>query len=135
MTELIKSQLCVIIVMTYCGLAAALIYDFFTLFIKRIVKKSKVSKIIIRIFGYLVIGMLAADFLMYCQNGKVTFSELTFTKPGVYTYKVNEVPGTDTDVDYDGMESTVTITVTEKNAIGDLDAKVTYTSINGQEHN
>ena len=60
-------------VMTYCGLAAALIYDFFTLFIKRIVKKSKVSKIIIRIFGYLVIGMLAADFLMYCQNGKVTF--------------------------------------------------------------
>ena len=67
------------------------------------------------------------------QNGKVTFSELTFTKPGVYTYKVNEVPGTDTDVDYDGMESTVTITVTEKNAIGDLDAKVTYTSINGQD--
>ena len=55
------------------------------------------------------------------QNGKVTFSELTFTKPGVYTYKVNEVPGTDTDVDYDGMESTVTITVTEKNAIGDLE--------------
>ena len=67
------------------------------------------------------------------QNGKVTFSELTFTKPGVYTYKVNEVSGTDTDVDYDGMESTVTITVTEKNAIGDLDAKVTYTSINGQD--
>ena len=46
---------------------------------------------------------------------------------------MNEVPGTDTDVDYDGMESTVTITVTEKNAIGDLDAKVTYTSINGQD--
>ena len=87
MTELIKSQLCVSIVMTYCGLAAALIYDFFTLFIKRIVKKSKVSKIIIRIFGYLVIGMLAADFLMYCQNGKVTFLGLVCFAFGLWLWR------------------------------------------------
>ena len=30
MTDLIRSQLSTIFVMTYCGLAASLVYDFFT---------------------------------------------------------------------------------------------------------
>ena len=67
------------------------------------------------------------------QNGKATFDELTFTKPGTYTYKVQENSGTNADVDYDAMETTMTVVVTEKNAVGDLQATVTYTSINGQD--
>ena len=67
------------------------------------------------------------------QNGKATFGELTFTKPGTYTYKVQENSDPNTDVDYDAMETTMTVVVTEKNAVGDLQATVTYTSINGQD--
>lgn len=74
MTNLIQSQLGVIIVMTYCGLTSGLIYEFFTLFIMRFIKKNKIMQIVVRMFGYIVIGMMAADFMMYCQNGKITFT-------------------------------------------------------------
>ncbi len=48
------------------------------------------------------------------QNGKATFSKLTFNKAGVYTYTITEVKGSDTNVDYDGMTVKMTVTVTEK---------------------
>ena len=65
------------------------------------------------------------------QNGKATFSKLTFNKAGVYTYTITEVKGSDTNVDYDAMTVTMTVTVTEKNAAGDLQASVKYSAEGG----
>ncbi|WP_045762921.1 Spy0128 family protein, partial [Streptococcus infantis] len=64
------------------------------------------------------------------KNGKATFSELTFEKPGTYTYKITEVAGSDTNVDYDGMEVTLTVTVTQ-NAQDKLEVQAVYTSTGG----
>ena len=65
------------------------------------------------------------------KNGKVTFSELSFSNPGTYKYKITELKGSDTNVDYDAMTVTMTVTVTEKNAVGDLEATVKYSSEGG----
>ena len=64
------------------------------------------------------------------KNGKATFSQLTFEKPGTYTYKITEVAGSDKDVDYDGMEVTLTVTVTQ-NAQDKLEVEAVYTSTGG----
>ncbi|KXT79340.1 hypothetical protein SORDD14_01857 [Streptococcus oralis] len=61
---------------------------------------------------------------------KVTFDKITYTQAGTYTYKITEVAGKDTDVDYDAMEITATVEVT-KNAKGNLEAKVTYKGTGG----
>ena len=45
-------------------------------------------------------------------NGKITFDTLTFGKTGVYNYKVREVVGTDTSIEYDSVERAVVVTVT-----------------------
>ena len=65
------------------------------------------------------------------KNGKVTFSELSFSNPGTYKYKITELKGSDANVDYDAMTVTMTVTVTEKNAVGDLEATVKYSSEGG----
>ena len=45
-------------------------------------------------------------------DGRVVFSNLSFEKPGTYTYTVEEVKGNNEDIIYDGMKATVSITVT-----------------------
>lgn len=45
-------------------------------------------------------------------DGRVTFSNLSFEKPGTYTYTVEEVKGNNEDIIYDGMKAKVSITVT-----------------------
>ena len=65
------------------------------------------------------------------KNGKATFSKLTFSKPGTYTYTITELPGSDKNIDYDAMSVTMTVTVTEKNAAGDLQATVKYSAAGG----
>ncbi|KXU16428.1 hypothetical protein SORDD17_00361 [Streptococcus oralis] len=73
-----------------------------------------------------------AEEIVTNKNGKVTFGDLNFTKAGVYTYKITEIAGTDRDIDYDGMEITMTVTITEKNAVGDLQADVRYVATGGE---
>ena len=63
-------------------------------------------------------------------DGKATFSKLTFNKPGVHTYTITEIPGSDANVDYDAMTVTMTVTVTE-NAQGELQAAVKYSAEGG----
>ena len=46
------------------------------------------------------------------SDGRVAFSNLSFEKPGTYTYTVEEVKGNNEDIIYDGMKATVSITVT-----------------------
>ena len=64
------------------------------------------------------------------KTGKASFSELSFTKEGTYTYTITETKGSDTNVDYDAMEVTMTVKVT-KNAAGDLEASVKYSGTGG----
>ena len=52
------------------------------------------------------------------KNGKATFSELSFSNPGTYKYKITELKGSDANVDYDAMTVTMTVTVTEKKCSG-----------------
>ena len=46
------------------------------------------------------------------------------------TYTITEIPGSDTNVDYDAMTVTMTVNVTE-NAQGDLQATVKYSAEGG----
>lgn len=46
--------------------------------------------------------------------GTVSFGEITYTKAGVYQYRVTEVQGTTAGMVYDNRAYTVTVTVTEK---------------------
>ena len=64
-------------------------------------------------------------------DGKVSFSELTFNKTGVYKYKITEKAGSDAAVDYDAMEITMTVEVTQ-DAAGVLKTKVTYSAEGGE---
>ena len=64
------------------------------------------------------------------KDGKASFSQLSFTKEGTYTYTITETKGSEKDVDYDAMEVTMTVKVT-KNAAGDLEASVKYSGTGG----
>lgn len=44
-------------------------------------------------------------------KGKIVISDLSLSKPGVYHYRVTEVPGNDEDVVYDKLEANITIQV------------------------
>ena len=57
-------------------------------------------------------------------DGSVTFPEIPFTKPGTYTFTMNEVAGSDKTITYDGTEYKATVTVTEQNADGAYDGKL-----------
>ncbi len=64
-------------------------------------------------------------------------SLIQLDKVGIYKYRITEVAGSDTEVDYDGMSVIATVTVTEKkdssgSYLGEYEYTVTYTSKNGQ---
>lgn len=56
-------------------------------------------------------------------NGQVTFSELSFTQPGTYTFTISEVNDGQQGVTYDETERKVTVTV-EDDRLGNLIASV-----------
>lgn len=56
-------------------------------------------------------------------NGQVTFSELSFTQTGTYTFTISEVNDGQQGVTYDEAERKVTVTV-EDNCLGNLIASV-----------
>ena len=61
-------------------------------------------------------------------KGKIVFSNLSLSKPGVYHYRVTEVPGNDEDVVYDKLQADVTVQVARETTDGreKLVAKVVY---------
>ena len=65
-------------------------------------------------------------------DGKITFSELSFDKVGVYNYTVKEVKGNKPDVDYDEMTIAVKVTVTKDEDSGLLTAKTEMTATGGE---
>ncbi|MCJ1662998.1 YSIRK-type signal peptide-containing protein [Staphylococcus sp. NRL 18/288] len=58
------------------------------------------------------------------KGGKVSFAELSYNEEGTHTYKVKEVVGTDTNIDYDPMEATVTVNVSKNSTTGNYDVVV-----------
>ena len=59
-------------------------------------------------------------------RGNVSFDELTFEAPGVYTFRISEVKGTEEGMTYDEGAYTVTVTVVD-NGEGQLEASLSYT--------
>ena len=61
-------------------------------------------------------------------KGKIIFSDLSLSKPGIYHYRVTEVPGNDEDVVYDKLEANITIQVVRETVDNQvkLVAKVVY---------
>lgn len=63
-------------------------------------------------------------------GGNVSFDELTFEAPGVYTFRISEVKGTEEGMTYDESVYTITVTVVD-NGEGQLEASLSYTK-NGE---
>ena len=59
-------------------------------------------------------------------RGNVSFDELTFEAPGVYTFRISEVKGTEEGMTYDESVYTITVTVVD-NGEGQLEASLSYT--------
>lgn len=75
----------------------------------------------------------AADISRTAKNdagGNVSFDELTFEAPGVYTFRISEVKGTEEGMTYDESVYTITVTVAD-NGEGQLEASLSYTK-NGE---
>ena len=74
-----------------------------------------------------------ADISQTAKNdayGNVSFDELTFEAPGVYTFRISEVKGTEEGMTYDESVYTITVTVVDKGE-GQLEASLSYTK-NGE---
>lgn len=75
----------------------------------------------------------AADISRTAKNdarGNVSFDELTFEAPGVYTFRISEVKDTEEGMTYDESVYTITVTVVD-NGEGQLEASLSYTK-NGE---
>ena len=60
-------------------------------------------------------------------DGSVKFDKLTFNQTGTYKYKVAEVKGSDSEIDYDATVYDVEIVVTKNDADNKLEAATTIT--------
>lgn len=76
---------------------------------------------------------ISADISRTAKNdarGNVSFDELTFEAPGVYTFRISEVKGIEEGMTYDESVYTITVTVVD-NGEGQLEASLSYTK-NGE---
>ena len=87
MTSLIQSQFATMVVMLYCGMTVAIVYDIFSLFIQRFFSRRKSLQIIVRLVGFAVIAFVICEFLMFCENGKITFCGLSFLAIGLFLWR------------------------------------------------
>ncbi len=58
-------------------------------------------------------------------NGNFSFSALTFTTAGVYTYRIEETIGTRPEISYDTNVYNITVTVTDQNGVLKCTAAIT----------
>jgi len=87
MTSLIQSQAATMIVMLYCGMTIAIVYDVFTLFLDRFLLGKNVLKTLMRLGCYVVIAFIIGEFTMFCQNGKLTLYEMLFLAMGLLLWR------------------------------------------------
>lgn len=86
MTELIKSQLIVILTMLYCGLCAGLIADVFRAFAEVRHVHRWVKGVLGGVF-FLCIGFLYSEFAFFCDNGKISFLGIFSFLAGLWLWK------------------------------------------------
>ncbi len=66
------------------------------------------------------------------ESQTLTFGELTFSKPGTYSFTVQEnAPDADAGWEFDTGERTVTVEVTDRNAEGKYDGKLYIAKVDG----
>lgn len=86
MTELIKSQLIVMLTMLYCGLCAGLIADVFRAFAEVRHVHCWVKGVLSGVF-FLCIGFLYSEFAFFCDNGKISFLGIFSFLAGLWLWK------------------------------------------------
>ena len=73
MTEMVRNQSEIFLVMAGCGLAAGLVQSVFRSFAE--IKKLKTfGQAASELCCWIVIGFMISEFFYYCDNGKITFS-------------------------------------------------------------
>lgn len=86
MTELIRSQLIIILTMLYCGLCAGLIADVFRAFAEIRSVRRWVKGVLGGVF-FLCIGFLYGEFAFFCDNGKISFLGIFSFLAGLWLWK------------------------------------------------
>ena len=86
MTQLVESQLEIMIVMTAGGCAAGMIQSLFIAY-RKIVFYSKIKDIALELLSWIVSAFLLSEFLYVCDNGKITFTALVSSSIGLLLWK------------------------------------------------
>ena len=86
MTELVRSQSEIFLVMTGCGLTAGLVQDVFCRFTE-IRRTGRVGAAVMELFYWVVTGFLVSEFFYFCDNGKVSFSGIASFLLGLWLWK------------------------------------------------
>ncbi|MGN0681625.1 MAG: spore cortex biosynthesis protein YabQ [Candidatus Fimisoma sp.] len=87
MTDLIKEQIRIFLVMCCCGMTSAMVWEVFRLFRRRLRIHGNTAKIITEIICCIVIAFLIGDFCFYCRNGKLSFMIGASFATGLWLWK------------------------------------------------
>lgn len=87
MTALIEEQMKTMIVMIYCGMTIAIVYDIFDTFICKFFAQKKLLNIMTMLSCYIVEAFIIGEFIMYCQNGKLIFYEMVYLALGLLLWR------------------------------------------------
>lgn len=86
MTEMVRNQSEIFLVMAGCGLAAGLVQSVFRSFAE--IKKLKTfGQAASELCCWIVIGFMISEFFYYCDNGKITFSGIIWFLSGLLLWK------------------------------------------------
>lgn len=86
MTQLVKNQLEIMIVMTAGGCAAGMIQSLFNAY-RRVAFSSGIKDMALELFSWIAGGFLLSEFLYVCDNGKITFTALAASAIGLLLWK------------------------------------------------
>lgn len=86
MTELVRSQSEIFLVMGGCGLAAGLIQDVFGRFVE-IRRCGRIISAIMEIMQWIVTGFMVSEFFYFCDDGKISFSGIGSFLLGLWLWK------------------------------------------------
>lgn len=87
MSILIENQLLSISTMVVCGMTVAIVYDFFSLLIRRFAQGKQLIASVIRILNYFVMAIIIGEYMLFCQKGKITFSALCSLLFGLWLWR------------------------------------------------
>ena len=86
MTELVRSQSEIFLVMGGCGLAAGLVQDVFGRFVE-IRRCGRFTAGLMELICWVVTGFMVSEFFYFCDNGKISFSGIASFLSGLLLWK------------------------------------------------